>query len=136
MSIKAHYTVLAELAREGLNGKVDLLGVFDRVTTKTVPVRHPHSVLAMLLVCDATDDIGKHGFRLTLKAPDGAVVSEFSGEVILSPVESGWAGAGRLLVTFQNLPLPQMGLYAFELTIGSEVISRQPLTVVQAETVA
>jgi hypothetical protein len=38
--IRAQYVLIAEYQREGQGGKLDLLGVFDRIYAPAVPAQH------------------------------------------------------------------------------------------------
>jgi hypothetical protein len=42
--IRPQYVLIAEYQREGQGGKIDLLGVFDRIYASTVPAQHRNLV--------------------------------------------------------------------------------------------
>ncbi|HEY7686313.1 MAG TPA: hypothetical protein VH833_09440, partial [Gemmatimonadales bacterium] len=115
--IRAQYAVLTEFAREGARGKMDLLGVFDRVFAARVPAQHPQLVFVALIVADSEDDLGRKSVHFQCTRPTGQVLFEQQGEMELRPAAGTWLASGRLVFQVQGLPLPDWGKYLFTLQL-------------------
>src|SRR4051812_16541500 len=115
MALKAQYAIVAEHVREGVEGKFDALGLFDRIFAAAVPAAHGSLVFTALLVADSEDDLGKRKIRLFCKAPNGAILFENSGDLVIKPVAGTWFATARVVVQIQGMPLPSYGRYTFGL---------------------
>ena len=128
--IRCQYAILAEYAREGTSGKIDILGAFDRVFAKTCPAQHGHCVLLFLLVADTEDALGKQkSMRLTFETPSGKLVMEQQGPITVMPSGGTWLASARLVFEMVNLPLPVFGKYLFRLQVDGEEVATHPLSV-------
>jgi hypothetical protein len=56
--IHAQYALIAEHYREGLQGKFDLLGPFDRIFAAAVPAQHSQLWFIAMVVTDDEPDLG------------------------------------------------------------------------------
>ena len=65
--------LLADAATIDGSGKLNILGIFDRLGTHAFPTRHPRLVL-VLRFSAGVHEVGRHDIGIALKAPDGGEV--------------------------------------------------------------
>lgn len=133
MHLRVQYFLIAEFVREGPDGKVDLLGVFDRVTAATVPAAHSQLSVVAFLVCDTEDGLGKHKLQWVFASPSKTRLLSAEGTFVVKPAAGTWLGSARLQWTVTNVPLHEYGKYSFSLDIDGETIATHPLSVVRPE---
>ena len=83
--------LLADAATIDGSGKLNILGIFDRLGTGAFPTRHPRMAL-VLRFSAGVHEVGKHEIEIVLKAPDGGEVVRIDGEMNLA------AGPGLSLI--------------------------------------
>jgi len=74
--------LLADAATIDGSGKLNILGIFDRIGTGSFPARHPRMVL-ILRFSATLNETGRHDIGISLKAPDGAELVRVDGEMQL-----------------------------------------------------
>ena len=124
------YMVLCEMVREGVRGKWDILGTFDRVWVQRFPAQHPQVTVVALACADLEDDLGEHDVQLRCRLPSGGYLFEQRGRIRFQPLAGTWLSSNHLVFQMQNMPLPERGRYFFELRVG-EVTAQHPLDVVE-----
>ncbi len=122
--------LLADAATIDGSGKLNILGIFDRLTTASFPTRHPHLSL-VLRFSAGIHEVGRHQLGITLKAPDGKEVIRIDGEMSLAPGPSGAGGAVLVphVLNMDGLIFTVAGLYAFDVRVDGEHHVSIPLTV-------
>jgi hypothetical protein len=122
--------LLADAATIDGSGKLNILGIFDRLTTTSFPTRHPR--LSLILRFSAgMQEVGKHEVGIALKAPDGKQLVRIDGEMNLAPGPSGYGGAVLVphVLNMDGLVFPTAGRYAFDVRVDGEHHVTIPLTV-------
>ena len=127
--IRSQFTLIAEFQREGDKGKVDFLGIFDRIFASAVPAQHRNLVFVVLLVTDDEPDLGKKQMRFTIVRPNRELLLEQRGEVDFKPGGGSWLASARLAFALQGMPVPEYGKYRFVLELNGREVTSHPLTV-------
>jgi len=121
--------LLADAATIDGSGKLNILGIFDRLTTSAFPTRHPRLSL-VLRFSAGMQELGKHEVEIQLKAPDGKQIVRIDGELNLSP---GPRAGGVVLVphvlNMDGLVFPVAGRYFFDVRVDGEHQVSIPLSV-------
>jgi len=121
--------LLADAATIDGSGKLNILGIFDRLTTTAFPTRHPRLSL-VLRFSAGIQELGKHEVEIQLKAPDGKQLVRIDGEMNLSP---GPRAGGVVLVphvlNMDGLVFPVAGRYFFDVRVDGEHQVSIPLSV-------
>jgi hypothetical protein len=128
--IKAQYSLIVEIVRPGLSGKMDFLGVFDRVYASELPAVYPSLFFVVLLVAETEDDFGKKLLKVSFVDPSGRKILEQSGEVAMKPVAGTYLATTQFVLQLNGLPLPLAGKYAVVVEVDGKVVTRHPLSVV------
>lgn len=122
--------LLADAATIDGSGKLNILGVFDRLKTSSFPTRHPRLSL-VLRFSAGIHEAGRHEVGIALKAPDGKEVMRLNGEMKLAPGPGG-ASDGVLVphvLNMDGLIFPMAGRYAFDVAVDGEHHVSIPLSV-------
>lgn len=122
--------LLADAATIDGSGKLNILGIFDRLGTSSFPTRHPRLSL-VLRFSAGVHEVGKHEIAIILKSPDGQEVVRIDGEMNLSAGPRG-VSAGVLvphILNMDGLVFPLPGMYSFDVIVDGEHHVAIPLTV-------
>jgi len=122
--------LLADAATIDGSGKLNILGIFDRLSTSSFPTRHPRLSL-VLRFSAGVHEVGKHRVAIALKAPDGKQLVGIDGEMNLAPGPSGVGGAVLVphVLNMDGLVFPAAGRYAFDVRVDGEHHVSIPLSV-------
>ena len=122
--------LLADAATIDGSGKLNILGIFDRLTTASFPTRHPRLSL-VLRFSAGIQEVGRHEVGIVLKGPDGKEVVRIDGEMNLAPGPSRVGGAVLVphVLNMDGLVFPVGGRYAFDVRVDGEHHVSLPLTV-------
>jgi hypothetical protein len=117
------WAILCDYAFLDVNRKMCLIGAFNQIHSARVPAKHPQAALAVKLVGEAGEKVS---IRLEIVRPTGGVLGKVDGEVQL-----GDAGTGEIQMQIVDLPLPDWGLYSFNLYLGDQLAKTLGFTVNQ-----
>jgi len=116
--------VLCDHAMVGQDGKLSLIGIFDRIAVPGLPVQHPR--FFVVAVFDMAP--GDYVVRVELLDPTGSNVLQDQGVEI--PVSVAAAGqSGNLVAELNMLPLEFAGRYDFNLYVETQRVGMISLTV-------
>ena len=122
--------LLADAATIDGAGKLNILGIFDRLAASAFPTRHPRLSL-VLRFSAGVQEVGKHDIGIALKAPDGREVMRIDGEMNLSagPRQVATGVLVPHILNLDGLIFPVAGRYAFDVRVDGEHHVSIPLTV-------
>ena len=122
--------LLADAATIDGSGKLNILGIFDRLSTAAFPTRHPRRCL-VLRFSAGIHEIGKHDIGISLKAPDGHELMRIDGQMNLAAGPGAVAGGVRVphILNMDGLVFSIAGPYAFDVRVDGEHHVSIPLMV-------
>jgi hypothetical protein len=121
--------LIADAATVDAAGKLNILGVFDRISTRGFPAQHPHISL-VLRIGASVNEGGDHTVKIELKDPDGReVVHPITGKIKIGPGPVAVGGRVRIpqVVNLEHLTFPKEGRYSFDISIDGEHQTSVPL---------
>ncbi len=122
--------LLADAATIDAGGKLNILGVFDRISVPKFPAKHPHAALVLRFSASMHEG-GSHTVEIVLKDPDGKELMNVNGDLHVGP--GGPLAGGQILVpqvlNMGGLVFPKAGQYSFDVRIDGEHQVSLPLTV-------
>ena len=113
--------LLADAATVDASGKLNILGVFDRISATRFPARHPH-VSLVLRIGASMNEAGTHSVEIALKDPDGNEVVHLNGEIKVGPGPMASGGRVRVpqVVNMERLVFQRPGRYSFDVSVDGE----------------
>ena len=121
--------LLADAATIDAAGKMNILGVFDRISVSQFPAQHGRIALVLRLTA-GTSEMGLHDMEIRLSDPGGAEVLSVNGEMQLG----GGAHASEgirvpLVLNIDRLVFPAPGRYSFDVRVDGQHHVTIPLVV-------
>ena len=126
------FALLADAANVSREGKLNVLGVFDRLHGSKFPFTWPRMMLVMRFVASAAEYGTEKSIDIITLDADGKKLGTASGKMTLPT-----GASGRQLKINHVLPMtmtfPAPGDYSIEILINGEPKATVPLEVVQRE---
>ena len=112
--------LLADAATIYATGKMNILGVFDRISVSQFPAQHGRVALVLRLTA-GTSEVGTHEMQIRLTDPEGSEVLSLNGEIQLV----GGPGASEGIrvphvLNLDGLVFPGPGRYSFDVKVDGE----------------
>jgi hypothetical protein len=120
--------LLADYANVTAEGKLNILGIFDRITVRELPALHPQMHLILRLEAHAAERNRPHVVEIRLYDPDSDTVFQVNGDIVPQG-QGGQAVATNQILTLNNLQLNKSGGYTFVVLVDNDVKSEIPLGV-------
>lgn len=121
---EVEWAMMCDYAFKDNGNKTCLIGIFDRIFSQGVPTALNRASLALKVVGEPKEKVE---VKIEIVRPTGGVLA-----TLQAGAELGDSGAVEVQAAIQNLPLPDWGLYGFNLYLDS-VLSPKTLTVTLAE---
>jgi hypothetical protein len=114
------FALFADSANVSVEGKLNILGVFDALQVGNVPTVHPRATLVMRLK-GALDEIGHHRVAITWTSPAGAELWSSSGDLEIGTPPAGAVEMDFPLILTFDLPIPMAGTHRLKIVIDEEL---------------
>ena len=117
---------LADFAQDN-NSKLTIVGTFDSINSKQLPVAHPACTVACRLRFSSKES-GEHSFKLRLIDSNGKeIIQPIEGNINIGIPPNGQFASINIVVNFNQLKFETSGRYSFELYIDGDWKSGLPL---------
>jgi hypothetical protein len=126
--MQVNLAVLADYANVTGDGKLNILGIFDRINLVQIPAMHPQMHLVLRLEAHPAELDRSHNVEIRLHDPEGTTIFEVKGE-ITPRGEPGRPVSTNQILTLNNLQLEKVGDYVFVVLINNDVKTEIPLAV-------
>lgn len=120
------FALFADSANVSVEGKLNILGVFDALQVASVPTLHPRATVVMRLK-GSLDEAGAHRVTLTWLSPDGAELWNSSGDLEIGPPPPGAIEMDFPLILSFDLPISAAGTHRLAVTIDDELQAEIPV---------
>lgn len=112
---------VADEANVSTEGKLNVMGIFDRIAAVQFPVVHPRMVFVFCVEADAAD--GGRLFPVRVRLLDGRGETLFDATGDLSPpvVPAGEFSTANQVFALVGVQFPQPGTYRFTVDVGGAV---------------
>lgn len=111
------------------HGKLNVLGTFDQIYSKKIPVVHPACAIALRMRFDKMEE-GVHKVKIQLVDPDGQPVFQpMEGEVHPRMAPDIESVAVNLILNFQHLKFESYEDYQVNLAVDDQSLASVPLRV-------
>ncbi|HEV2114823.1 MAG TPA: hypothetical protein VGR48_02285 [Terriglobales bacterium] len=112
--VECDWAILCDYAFLDVQRKMCMIGVFDNVFAPAVPSTLHQSSLAVKLLGQPNETVS---FKVEIIRPTGGSLAAFEGTV-----QVGERGAAEIQVNIAGLPLPDYGLYSFNVYVGTDLL--------------
>lgn len=123
--------LIADDANLSQEGKLNVLGAFDRIAAATYPTMHPKMVFVMRVEAGHGDGGRRVPIRVQLVDDTGGVLFEAGGELQAPDVRPGDVATSYQIFPLVGVVFERPGLYHFVATLGENPPHRTPLVLVK-----
>jgi|SRR5215212_5118170 len=124
--------LLADYANVSSDGKLNVMGVFDRIWSSSFPAVHLQMQLVLRLSVTAAERGQTKRIEIVLMDADGIVINRLNGEIAI-PEDAPLQAAFNQIITIQTQPFPHPGDYRFTILVNGEPKADIPLRLEQIE---
>ncbi|MEN8128340.1 MAG: hypothetical protein ABFR90_11140 [Planctomycetota bacterium] len=108
-------------------GKLNLLGAFDNIFAKELPVRHRACSIAARMRFSKVE-AGDHSVRIFIIDADGnSIGPKLEGNIAVRIGDNASTAVVNLILNMQNLEFKQYGQYQIDLAVDGNVQASLPL---------
>ena len=128
--VQIDLALLADAATVDGSGKLNILGVFDRITTGQFPAQHGRTSL-VLRFSAGLEEAGEHRITIKLRAPSGDEMLRLDGQMKLGPGTPQDGGRMKVphILNIDGIVFPQAGTYSFDVDVDGIHQVSLPLSV-------
>ena len=126
------FAVVADAANVSQEGKLNVMGIFDRVFARQIPARFPPMQLVIRLEADYAELNVEHSIRVQLSDPDDEPVFDIDGSFTPRGGRPGQKTPVNHVLQLGNLPLQRTGTHRILIWIDGDLKRELPVHVVQA----
>ena len=130
--MKIPMAFLADEANVSQEGKLNVLGVFDRIAAPAYPIVHPRLVYVFRVHAEYEDSGQPFAVRVRLEDEDGGTLFEATGEILAPMVPPGEFMSANQLFSLVGVQFPRPGTYRFVLNVGALPAHETPFQLTQA----
>jgi hypothetical protein len=128
--MKIEIFALCDAATEG-GGKLNVLGAFDVIGVRELPLVHPSCAVAVRIRFKRIET-GDHRVKVDVVDEDGRHnVPSFETTVAIRPVEGEESPVANLILNFQQLRFEKFGRYSIDLAVDGRQEGSLPIYVRQ-----
>lgn len=125
--------LLADAATIDGAGKLNILGVFDRIAASTFPAQHGRMAMVLRFAA-GLPEAGAHDVGIRLSGPGGEEILRIDGEMNLAPGPRSLGGGVKVphVLNLDGVVFERPGQYTFDVSVDGEHHVGIPLTIVDA----
>ena len=109
------------------SGKLTIAGTFDNINTKGFP--SVHKLMYFLIMFEGNvDEEGDHSLEIIPYANDKTFANSLTGRTFTLPPtpQIGPSLKNNYIVRITDFPIPEMGVYTFEILVDGHIQSQLP----------
>lgn len=117
----------ADFANKGENGKLNVLGIFNNIISKSYPAIHKSLYLVMRIVLEYGEFDHEHDINIVFIDEDGQELGNRKGKLNVPKPDKGNKVYIELIVPIDTLLVKKPGHHEFRLIINHEAKSTIPI---------
>ena len=127
------FALLADAATVDASGKLNVLGVFDRIQAREFPARHGRISLVLRFSAGA-EEAGSHTVEIRLRSPGGRELLRLDGKLELgaAPRQVSQGIKVPQVLNLDGISFPEPGRFTFDISVDGEEIHSIPLHLEEA----
>ena len=123
--------VLADYSNVSKEGKLNIMGIFDRIWAKSFPAVHPSAQLIMRFECGGAEYGTQKDIKIVTVNEDGKQISSLDGELDIASEQNQPRLKIDHSLTLMNMRFESPGQYAISILVSGEEKASIPLSVVE-----
>ena len=123
--------VLADYSNVSQEGKLNIMGIFGRISAKSFPYVHPSAQLIMRFECGAAEYGTQKDIKIVTVNEDGKQISSLDGKLGIASEQNQPRLKIDQSLTLRNMRFESPGQYAISILVSGEEKASIPLSVVQ-----
>ena len=123
--------VLADASNVSREGKLNILGIFDRIWTKDFPAVHPVAQLVMRFECGPAEFGTQKDIKIVVVDADGSQVASMDAKLSIGVEQKQPRLKMDLSLPIQNMRFESPGQYAISILVSGEEKASIPLAIAQ-----
>ncbi len=129
MAYKVPYLILADAVHKMQNGKLNIVGIFDRLFFRNLPGALAECVIVALIAATGDDDLGQHAASFRIESPGRETLAEIGGDMRFEATGVTYLGQIRAVIQMRNLVFREYGRHRVTLYIDDEEVAFCPISV-------
>ena len=131
--MKTDIFLVADFAEKASNGKLNILGIFDRIYAQEFPVKHRTMYLVARIIANLGEYNTIHDVKILFLDEDGNELGGVDGQVTWTVPAGVDRAIAVLTLEVADTILAEPGRYEFRLLINKQVHGVIPIDVIQLE---
>lgn len=127
-NVKLELLILCDHALTSKEGKLSIIGIFDRIFVRKIPTAFARFFVVAVLTGEPNS---QHHIALSIQNSQGNQVLPVAKEI---PIKLGSQGRSNVITDIVNLPLQVTGEYTVALTLKGNKLGEKKLEVVNVGT--
>ena len=124
------FATLADSANITSDGKLNILGMFDRIMAANFPTLHPHMQLVVSFQADQIEVGQTKTIEVLLSDSDGTKIGTIKGNLdVPTPRERGYPIRINQIFPLSGVVFPKAGDYVFHILVNGEPKATVPFAV-------
>lgn len=123
--------LLADCANVSREGKLNILGIFERIYAQSIPVTHPQMHLILTIEAERVEADREHRIEVELIDADGKKLVSIGGNLKFGPPPPGEKVKLNHIIQLNNLRFEHLGSYEFKILLNNEVRKTVPMSVIE-----
>jgi len=112
--------VVADAANTSVEGKLNIFGIFNRITAASFPAVHPQMLLVIVLQADSSESGQEKSVEVQLVDSDGQKLFLLRGNITVPRGKSGYPIIINHLFHLAQVKFPKPGDYEFKILINED----------------
>jgi hypothetical protein len=125
--------ILADAANRADTGKLNVLGIFDAITSDKFPYAVPLFFVIVRLTAGPAEYGLKKQVELILLNPDGRTLGKIGASAPVPTPDAGGRASLELVVPLVAVPFEKPGQYAIAVLVNGEEKASIPIAVLQSK---
>jgi len=123
VNVKLNFLHICEKAFLSQDGKLNIIGIFNRIGATSFPAAHPE----LFVVASIKDGQGVYNGKISFEAPSGIIIADARGQINIEASE----GTGNIIASFRNVVFPSPGKYNIKFFINDNLLAEEYLFLTQ-----
>lgn len=130
MALRLQYLIMADSIQQVSEGKINILGVFDRIYMQRVPGHFAQFSIVVAIGVETEDDLGTHDIVVRFLRPGGVMTAELGGQAQLKPTAGDpWLTSLKMVMQINQMRFEEYGIHRILVLANNVEVGKHPFSV-------